>query len=276
MSEPAKWAGITDKIDTQRIALVVSYEGTRYQGFQRQRDRATVQGKLEEALQKLTSTFTSIAAAGRTDTGVHALGQVVAFTTTSSLPPRTFLNGLNYYLPQDIVVRTAYRVDQQFHPRRDAQRRAYRYAILNSAVPSPLERRMVLWIKHHLDAVTMNTAAKYLIGQRDFAPFTGRLLPGRSSVRHLYASSVRRHGELILIDMEGSAFLPGQIRRTAGALVQVGSGRMSIQAFRRLLQEGKSGSARLALPALGLCLVRVLYQELPAPPPEEWPHIRNC
>jgi tRNA pseudouridine38-40 synthase len=123
-----------------KLALLIEYEGTRYHGFQIQPKVATIQGEIEKALQRLTGEQTHIVGASRTDAGVHAKGQVVAFNTSSTLPLQAFINGLNSYLPQDIAVKSCLEVDDDFHPRRQAMSREYRYTILNSPSPSPLYR----------------------------------------------------------------------------------------------------------------------------------------
>lgn len=255
----------------QRLALRVEYEGTRYCGFQVQRSGPSVQGELERALERLTGTFTRITAAGRTDTGVHALGQVVAFTTTAAHHPQVFLRALNYYLPQDIAVREVHPVTLSFHPRRHARARTYRYAMLSRGVPSPLLRRFTHWVPQPLAVEAMTVAARTLEGERDFAPFGGPLPPGRGTVRRLRRCQVWQRHDLVLLEMEATAFLPGQVRRTAGALVQVGLGRTSVEEFTTLARTGAPGSAGPALPPQGLCLLRVTYDDLPSPPAEAWP-----
>lgn len=249
--------------EIRRLALLVEYEGTRYHGFQYQEGVSSVQGELEEALYRLTGERRRIKGAGRTDAGVHARGQVVAFDTWATYSPAVFANALNHYLPEDISVREAREVPLDFDPRRWAFSREYRYQILNSAAPSPLLRGFVHLVRRPLDLMAMQEAAQLLEGERDFAPFAGRLPAGRSGTRRkMYRCSVGGGADLIALTMVANGFLPQQVRRTAGALLEVGLGRLSLQEFTVLAGCGVPGAACKALPPEGLFLVRVSYPDL--------------
>ena len=170
-----------------RLALIVEYDGAGYHGFQFQPKAPTVQGALEEAIHKLTGERVRVKVAGRTDAGVHAVGQVVAFDTSSTLPPNTVLEALNHHLPADVAVREAHTVAPDFDPRRSALVRTYRYTVLNDRVRSPLLRRRACLLGHHLDADRMRDAAALLVGEHDFARFSGPLADRRAStVRRVY------------------------------------------------------------------------------------------
>ncbi len=255
----------------RRIALRIEYDGTEYLGSQLQRSGPTIQGELERALEQLTSTFTRVSLAGRTDAGVHALGQVAAFTTPAPYPPDTFRRALNAHLPDDIKVRAAHDVAASFDPRREAASRTYCYAILNRDAPSPLLRRYTHHVAQALAVDAMDMAARSLEGRRDAASFGGTLGAGRSSVRTVQLCRVFKQGDLVLLVIRANAFLQGQVRRTAGTLAHVGAGKLDGDGFLRIRDAAQAGAAGPALPAQGLCLLAVEYSGLPPAPLEGWP-----
>jgi len=243
-----------------RVALVVEYDGTRYFGFQFQDDRPTVQAELEKAIRKLTGETTRVAASSRTDTGVHARGQVVSFRTGSGLPLSSFVSGLNHYLPKDIAVKSAHRLAPTFHVQRSALSRHYEYRILNRLTRSPLEAARSHLVREPLDADLMHEAAQALVGEHDLASFTN--LTGarvRSTVRRVDRAEVRRDGDLVVFTIVSSSFLPHQVRNTAGALIEVGLGRLRAADFASLIERKEPGLAGPRAPASGLYLVRVNY-----------------
>ncbi|MBI4217104.1 MAG: tRNA pseudouridine(38-40) synthase TruA [Chloroflexi bacterium] len=246
-----------------RLALLVEYDGTAYCGFQLQRaGQPTVQGALERAIERLTGNFHRIAAASRTDAGVHARGQVVSFLTDFSLEPAGFRRGLNTFLPADIAVQAAAQVPEGFHPRRDALSRRYRYRIVNRDTPAPLKRRWAHWVRPPLDRESMAQAAARLGGTWDWASFSGP--PQRSwwgTVRTVRQVQVGSEGEDIWVEVEADSFLPQQVRRMAGALLQVGLGRMELSQLQDLLLRPRLGAARWTAPPGGLCLLQVNYKE---------------
>ena len=245
-----------------RLALIVEYDGTEYSGFQYQKNARTIQEEIEKAIESLTGKAVRIKAAGRTDAGVHAMGQVVAFDTDARYDPETVLRALNARLPQDIAVRSARRVKPEFDPRRDAASRLYRYTLLVSGIRSPLMRRTAHRIQRPLDLDSMRAAAAHMEGTHDFANFGGALEdPGASTIRRIDRIDIESDGSLVTINVEGSAFLPHQVRRMAGALVDVGTGRLTVNDVAgQVSMAGDTPPAR-ALPPQGLCLVRVKYKE---------------
>lgn len=255
----------------RRIALRIEYDGTEYLGSQLQGSDPTIQGELERALDQFTRTFTRVYMAGRTDAGVHALGQVAAFATSAPYPSETFVQALNARLPVDIRVRAAYQMAIDFDPRRDARSRTYCYAILNRGEPSSLLRRFTHHVTKDLSVRAMDAAARELEGQLDVASFSGPLDVGRTSIRTVHRCRVVRRGDLVLLLIEATAFLQGQVRRTVGTLVKVGIGRLSIEDFRRIKDAATAGLAGPSLPAQGLCLMAVDYQDLPTVAMEGWP-----
>ena len=241
-----------------KIALIMEYDGTHYHGFQLQANSPTIQWEVEAALWKLTGEKARVMAASRTDAGVHARGQVVSFRTKSSLPPPTFVSGLNYYLPKDIAVKAAYRVDDSFSVRRDAISREYNYYILNSLTRSPMKEGFSYLVKGRLDVVAINQACQALVGKHDFASFaTGNGV--RSTIRTVYRVEVLKDGELVVLNIVANSFLPHQVRNTVGTLIRVGLGGMSVDQFRNIAEARTPGLAGLTAPAHGLCLMRINY-----------------
>ena len=178
------------------MVLIVEYDGTRYHGFQLQAMLPTIQWEMEKALWELTGERIRVMAASRTDAGVHAKGQVVNFRTRSPLPLQTFVNGLNYYLPRDIAIKAAYRVDDSFNVRRDAISREYSYYILNSLTRSPVREGFSYRVGGHLDIEAMNQACQALIGEHDFISFGSSMGIGtKSTVRRMYQAEMERDGE---------------------------------------------------------------------------------
>jgi tRNA pseudouridine38-40 synthase len=245
-----------------RLALIVEYDGTRYHGFQQQSNVSTIQEVLEKSIADLTGEAARVRAAGRTDAGVHALGQVVAFDTEADHPPDTFVRALNFHLPSDVAVKAAHRVDASFDPRRDALSRRYVYTILNSPAPSPLLRATTLQVREHLRICAMDQAAQLLVGTRDFARFSAPLERG-STVRRILSAAVNRSGELVRFDVEGSSFLPHQVRRMAGLLLEVGKGTLSVSGFEETMEGASNGVVAHSLSPKGLCLVSVSYAGFP-------------
>ncbi|MHB8514372.1 MAG: tRNA pseudouridine(38-40) synthase TruA [Dehalococcoidia bacterium] len=246
--------------DPRRIALLLEYDGTAYRGSQYQEDGRTIQSELEAAIENLTGETVRAAFAGRTDAGVHALGQVAAFDTRARLGAAQFVGGLNHFLPRDIAVRAAAEADARFDPRRDARSRLYRYCIDARPVRSPLLRDRTWHVPRPLDVEAMRRAAKRLEGTHDVAAFAGPY--DGTTVRTLRRCEVTADRRCVRVEMEAEAFLPHQVRRTVGPLVEVGSGRMSGDTLAALLEEAKPSSAGPAAPACGLYLVSIAYDRL--------------
>ena len=247
-----------------RLALVVEYDGTGYRGFQYQANAPSIQEELERAIAGLTGETVRIKGAGRTDAGVHARGQVVAFDTESQHLTDVWVRALNAKLADDVAVTAAYRVDREFDPRRQALRRTYVYTIVNRPTPSPLWRRKAHLVRGELDAERMDRAARCLAGTRDFRRFCGPLEDrGGSTVRSLYEASVTRSGERVTFTVAASSFLPHQVRRMAGALVDVGQGRLSLSDFKLMVKGEDTSAVSKALPPQGLCLMAVTYADFP-------------
>ena len=245
-----------------RVVLLVEYDGRHYHGFQLQEKLPTIQGEIEKALKRLTGDDIRVIAASRTDTGVHARGQVVSFRTKSSLATQAFINGLNYYLPGDIAVKAAYKADDSFNVRSHAISREYKYYILNSPTRSPIWDGYSHLVRGELDVEAMKLAAQALLGEHDFASFASNLgMEIKSTRRRVYRASVGREGEFIIFDIVANSFLPHQVRNTVGTLIRVGLGKMTLEEFHSIMEAKKIGLAGPAAPACGLCLVKVNYKK---------------
>lgn len=244
----------------RRFAVLLEYDGTAYCGSQYQDNGPSIQSELESAIEKLTGQRSRAAFAGRTDAGVHALGQVAAFDTDARLEQGEVVTGLNHFLALDIAVRAAREVDPRFDPRRQARRRAYRYKIDTRPVRSPLLKNRVWQTGRALDVDAMRRAAAQLLGAHDFAAFAGPY--EGSTERTLERCEVTAACGLVSVRMEARAFLPHQVRRTVGPLAEVGAGRMSDETLMALLHDALPSSAGPAAAACGLYLERVEYDEL--------------
>ncbi len=245
----------------RRLALVLEYDGTRYSGSQWQKNGPSIQQEMEAAITKLTGETVRVAFAGRTDAGVHALGQVAAFDTASAHSPGTFVDGLNHWLPEDIAVRRAAEVAAGFDPRRNAASRTYRYLVLNRRTRSPLWARRVWQVRENLDLEPMRCLAAWLPGRRDVAALSGNP-GGRTTVRTLSRCDLWREGELVTIEVEAPSFLPNQVRRMAGALVDAGAGRRTPEAVIDQIERAVPASVGPVAPAFGLYLARVSYRDV--------------
>lgn len=244
----------------QNIRCVVEYDGTDFRGFQRQPVATTIQGTLEDAIRELTREHTRVVSAGRTDAGVHALGQVISFHTSSSIPVERWPDALNSRLPRTIVVKKADIVPPEFHAGRSATAKLYRYTIRNARHPSVFDGRYALFVRQPLDVEAMARAAALLAGRRDFAAFRAAgSTPVRTTVRHLFALDVTRREEHIYIDARGDGFLYHMVRNIVGTLLLVGEQKRPIEWVGEVLDAGRRELAGPTAPAHGLCLVRVEY-----------------
>jgi tRNA pseudouridine38-40 synthase len=247
-------------VTTHRFRATVAYDGTNYLGFQRQRSGdPTIQGALEAALQSVRGAPVAVLGSGRTDAGVHALGQVVSFQLEWPHEPRALLRALNATLPDDIVIRSLSTVATTFHPRFDALRRHYRYHVYNEPVRSPIRRRYAWHVARPLDLDDMNEAAARLLGSQDFGTF-GRPPQGESTVREVFHARWQKAGSELTFDIAANAFLYRMVRSLVGALVLVGQGRWTPDAFAAALVARDRSRTVLLAPACGLFLMSVAYE----------------
>lgn len=235
---------------------VLEYDGTELAGMQLQKAARTVQGELERAIKQVTGEPVRVTSGGRTDAGVHALGQGASFTIESDWTAAKLSRALNALLPRDVAVRELVRVNDDFSARYSARSRTYRYTILNTPTRSPLNERYALHVPKPLDEQAMNEAVKHLMGEHDFRAF-GKPPHGENTVRTLHRAEVRREGEFVIVELEANAFLYRMARRIVGTLILVGHGEMTPGEMVQVLN-GKRRAGTAVKPH-GLCLVRVKY-----------------
>lgn len=252
---------MTEPSARARFAATVIYDGAAFAGSQRQPRARTVQGELEASAERLFGAPVRVDLAGRTDAGVHAVGQVAAFTAETALAPETVERALNARLDDDVAVRDVRAVPAAFDPRRWARRRWYRYSLLPSAARLPLLRRTAWRVAPALDRAAMGEAASALVGHRDFSACASRIEEGRSPVRTVAGARFTRKGCILAFDIEADAFLPQMVRRIVGGLVRVGRGALSAGAFAEAVATAVPATVGPPAPPRGLCLQRVWYDE---------------
>ena len=243
----------------RNIKLTLQYDGTDFFGWQTQPGFRTVQETLETALGKLTGERIRANASGRTDTGVHALGQVINFYTQTRHAPEVLVRAVNAHLPPDIVVTEAVDMPQAFDANRDARRKLYRYVIHDGTVPNLFLRRYCCHSRHRLDAAAMRQAANPLHGRHDFHSFETDWPNRMSSVRTITQLTVNRLGDWIWIDVEADGFLYNMVRAVAGTLINVGRGYWPVGRVAEILAAEDRRQAGPTAPAQGLFLMRVTY-----------------
>ena len=259
---------MTDTADTigspRTIRLTLAYEGTRYAGWQRQPGQATVQGALAEAIRGVTGEAIVPLGSSRTDSGVHALGQVVAFTTMSNLEPRVWVRALNAKLPSDITVVEGVAAPNSFDPVRAAVRKRYRYRIHDAPWRPVLQRHLVWRSKSRLDASAMQAAAAELVGEHDFTSFETVPSTRRSKVRTIHAAEVFRHSGYddaadaeVWLEVVGNGFLYNMVRIITGSLVMVGCGKRKPEWIREVIAARSRPAAGPTAPPQGLVLVSI-------------------
>lgn len=246
---------------TQRFAIGVEYDGSAFNGWQVQPHAPSVQGALNSALSVVANTGTECVGAGRTDTGVHATGQVAHFDTQSERSTRSWMLGINSNLPDEACVFWVRPVHEEFHARFSALARSYRYVILNRSVRSALERKRSWWVRQLLDADRMHAAAQALLGKHDFSAFRASSCQAHTPVRELTELTIRREGEHIIINCRANAFLHHMVRNLVGSLVQVGKEERGVDWIGEILQSRDRTLAGITAPAAGLSLIGVDYPD---------------
>lgn len=242
------------------FALIVEYDGTNYSGFQSQPQVSTVQDTIESAITNLTRENIRITSASRTDAGAHAYGQVVNFQTEQNYPLEVIENALNYYLPSDITIKKAYVVSEEFHSRKSAFSRIYKYQILNQDVKLSIYRNYYARISTSLDEKLMNNACQDLLGTHDFKDIAKPSYLGGSTKREVYKWEVQRQENKIIITCEANGFMRYQIRKINALLTQIGSRSLPSDTIQRLFSEESNNNFQYSmLPACGLFLVGVKY-----------------
>ena len=242
-----------------RIKLIVSYDGTNYCGWQRQKNGLTVQQVLEEAIEKLTGKKSTVTGSGRTDSGVHAKRQVAHFDTDAAIPAEKFYLALNTLLPDDIKVILSQAADEAFHARFSAKKKTYSYNFYFSDVILPLKDRYACRIDRELDFYEMNIAAEALCGEHDFAAFRGVGSAVKDTVRTIYDISFKKVDGGFSIFVTGNGFLYNMVRVIAGALIAVGKNEITPDDITSALETGERNKAFKTMPANGLTLESVEY-----------------
>jgi tRNA pseudouridine38-40 synthase len=243
----------------RRLKLLLEYSGTRYHGWQFQPHTVTVQGTLEACLARLTNGPVRLHAAGRTDAGVHALGQVVHFDTASRIALPALIRGANSLLPSDIVVRQAEEVPGHFHARYSARRKTYVYIVRNHSIPAALQAPYAWHVPQTLALPTMRAAARVLLGRHDFSAFRAASCTARDPWRCLFCLRILRHAERLVFVLNADGFLQHMARTIVGTLVAMGRAQLPADAMASILQSGQRPYAGPTAPAHGLFLVRVIY-----------------
>jgi tRNA pseudouridine38-40 synthase len=244
-----------------KILLSIEYDGKNYHGWQEQKEPNTIQGKIQEAIYQFSQENIKLVVAGRTDTGVHATGQVAHFETFIDRPKEKWLLGLNSFLPEDIRIKNVKFVDSDFHARFSALSRSYRYIIYNNKVKPCINRYKVGWyFLNILDEKKMEEAGKKLLGKKDFSCFRSSHCQSNSPVRQINDIVVSRENDYIYIDINANSFLYNMVRNIVGSLVLVGSGEKDILWMEDLLNSKDRKLAGKQFPPEGLYLVEIEYE----------------
>jgi tRNA pseudouridine38-40 synthase len=242
-----------------QIKLTIEYDGTNYSGWQLQSGQDSIQARLETALERIFSTAVRVRASGRTDAGVHARGQVAAFTLPRAFDAAELHRALNAILPDDIVILNVEPAGDEFDPRRHATARVYEYRVLNQGTRSAFEHRYAWLVREALDVDRMNEAARIFIGEHDFAAFRTLGTEVHSTVRRVMASEWHRDGAHLIYRVEATSFLRHMVRTMVATMVEVGRGKLSPSLVSDLIRSGQRSMAPAAAPPQGLYLIEVRY-----------------
>lgn len=241
--------------------VTLEYDGTDFAGFQFQVGQRSVQEAVEQAIYRLTGQEVRVSGAGRTDAGVHALGQVVGFRCETRIPIDRMALALNSALPRDVAAVKVAEVGERFHARFSARSRAYAYVILNRPLPSAVFRRYTMHCPQPLDVEAMRAAAEQMVGTHDFRAWANSTHETATTIRRVMRCSVRTAKSFILVQVEANGFLRGMVRNVVGTLVEVGAGKRAPAEISEITESRDRALAGPCAPARGLCLVRVRYGE---------------
>lgn len=243
----------------RNIKLTIEYDGKDFNGWQKQPNKLNIQGTIEKAIETITKEPVDLMASGRTDAGVHAIGQVANFKTNSNIPIEKFAVAINSNLKKSILIKSAEEVDERFHSRLTCKRKTYCYVINNSPVGTAIFRNLETHIGIPLDVEKMQEAILYFKGEHDFKAFKSSGTSSKSSVRTIYDASVKKEGDKIYISLTGNGFLYNMVRIISGTLVEVGMGKIKPEEIPNIIKSGKRENAGKTLPPQGLYLVKVEY-----------------
>ncbi|MGO1469924.1 MAG: tRNA pseudouridine(38-40) synthase TruA [Tissierella sp.] len=243
----------------RNIKLIIEYEGTAYSGFQSQNNALGIQEVIEKAIEKVTGESIKLIASGRTDKGVHALGQVVNFHTSSNIPAENFIRAINRKLPDDIKIKNSEEVDLNFHSRFSASGKRYRYIIYNSRIERPLYRNFSYHIIKKIDPNKIKKSIPYFIGTHDFNSFMGPKTKVKDTIRTIYSMELEENGDFLEIIVKGNNFLRHMIRIIVGTLIYVGIGRIKVEDIPSIIEAKDRRLAGVTAHPEGLFLEKVYY-----------------
>ena len=245
----------------RNIKLIIEYDGKEFNGWQKQPDKLNIQGNIEKAIEEITKEKVELTASGRTDRGVHALGQVANFRTNSELPIEKFPIAINTYLKKSIRILSAEEVDEKFHSRLTCKKKTYRYIINNTKYGTAIYRNLETHIPMKLDVEKMKEAIKYFKGEHDFKAFKASGTSSKSSIRTIFkAEVIKMPNDRIYIELTGNGFLYNMVRIISGTLVEVGLGKIEPSEIEKIIKSKKRENAGKTLPPEGLYLVNVEYE----------------
>jgi len=244
----------------KQIKLILEYDGSRYSGWQVQPNGLSVQEVVENSLEQLLGEKVRLVSSGRTDAGVHARGMVACFKTPTDLPIKAFREGLNRFLPDDIVVKESTFVPEEFHPRYSAKGKWYRYTLHLAPVRTVLGRHYSWTMKNNLDLAAMRSAAAMVVGRHDFSAFRASNCAAKTTVREVYSLEIEQQGMTVFIDVKGGGFLKYMVRILVGTLVEIGQGKRPPSDMEKLLNSGSREASGKTAPPHGLCLMEVWYE----------------
>ena len=243
----------------RNIKLIIEYDGKKFGGWQKQPTKLNIQGEIEQAIKEITGEDVELIASGRTDSGVHSLGQVANFKTNSNIEIEKVAIAINSKLKKSIVIKKAEEVLEDFHARYSCKGKKYRYIINNSQQGTAIYRDLECHIPQKLDVEKMRKAIKYFEGEHDFKGFKASGTSSKNTIRTIYKAEIKQEGERIIIELTGSGFMYNMVRIIAGTIVDVGLGRINPEEIPRIINLKDRNKAGKTLPAHGLYLVEVYY-----------------
>ena len=245
----------------RNIKLKIEYDGKDFNGWQKQPNKLNIQGEIERAIEEITGEKVELTASGRTDAGVHALGQVANFKTNSQIPISKIPYAINSKLKKAIRIKEAIEVEERFHSRYNCKQKTYRYVINNSVQGTALYRNMEYHIPQPLNAEKMKQAISYFEGEHDFKAFKSSGTSSKSSVRTIYKATLKQEGERIIIELTGNGFLYNMVRIIVGTLLEVGMENIKPERIKEIIASEDRNQAGKTVPAHGLCLLEVKYED---------------